>query len=41
MCSPCSRQVVPEEMWREIAEAAVHVAAAAEMLGADSGDDPS
>ena len=31
---------VPQELWRAIAEAAVHVAAAAEMLAGDSADDP-
>ena len=32
---------VPEELWREIAEAAVRVAAAAELLAGDAGEDPS
>ena len=31
---------VRDELWREIAEAAVRVAAAAEMLAGDSEDDP-
>ena len=34
------QRAVPEDLWREIAEAAVRVAAAAEMLAEDSGDDP-
>lgn len=34
------QQNVREELWREVAEAAVQVAAAPEMLAGDSGDDP-
>ena len=31
---------VPAELWRELAEAAVRVAAAAQMLAGDADDDP-